>query len=971
MDIQGFYRNTCRGALLRIIICSVGMLCATQAFSSDWSNFIINYNKSLYGKGAQTWEVDTYGESWVYFANQNGMVQYDGNSWSIFPLHNNSDVRSVLPSTAQKRIYAGGINEFGYFEPDHNGKLAYTCLSDSLSEEERAIGNVWGIHEADHILYVQGDNEVVKFLNGKFTVIDTGHKIDCSDMVKGVLYVGTDNGVLVLVGNTFFPLRGAEMLTTKRIRGIVPYRTGIIVVTSDGLYHYDGERCVPLTTGLERFFAENEIFCVAASDEAIALGTVHKGIVLIDYETFGVKYFNENNGLQNNTVLSLAFDAQRNLWAGLDKGIDYVCLNSPLTNLYTYPYSYGTGYDAILAGDRLYLGTNRGLFYTDYPVVLNADRPDIRPVPHSSGQVWSLQRVGDELFCLHDRGMFLVEGLSLKRIGQLNGTWACRPVAGNDHQMFVGTYSGLYLLEKRAGEWVVARRIAGTTESFRFFEQESAQVIWVSDLNNCMRVELDADLTKVVKQTSFGVNEGLPSDRQIRVNKIAGKLYFSTPNGVYEYNADRQRMEYAQEISSQLNGTASAYSCIKEYNNHIFGLNRQEVCISNLVTYKQGSATFVLPIEVPAVDLVQGAETLIPLSDSLLIIPNDNGFALAKIPVRKLRKAHDNVRVKNVYLSYPQDSLIYTDNFLERKEKPVMSYAYNAVRFEYGITSFMHGEEVNYQFRLDGNEWSTLTKATIKEYSNLPEGNHTFEVKAVFPDSMSAVDAFTFQILPPWHRTPAAYTGYLIVLILLMWYIYKWDDIRVERKKEQAVVEKDKELQEKEREFEKENARKERQIIQLEKEKLEHDLHYKSQEMANLMINFVRKNEILTEIKSDLLKVISASKTGGGKDVKQMLLVVSNKIDSNINSDDVLRRIEEQFDLVHNNFMKHLQAKHSDLTVNERMMCAYLKMNLSSKEIAPLLNISVRGVETMRYRIRKKLMLEREDSLTDYLNTKL
>ncbi len=100
-------------------------------------------------------------------------------------------------------------------------------------------------------------------------------------------------------------------------------------------------------------------------------------------------------------------------------------------------------------------------------------------------------------------------------------------------------------------------------------------------------------------------------------------------------------------------------------------------------------------------------------------------------------------------------------------------------------------------------------------------------------------------------------------------------------------------------------------------------------------------------------------------------MVLNNKIDSNIQNDEVLRRIEEEFDLIHNNFMKHLGEKHPNLSPNERIMCAYLKMNLSTKEIAPLINISVRGVETLRYRLRKKLGLSREESLTDYLEQHL
>ena len=102
-----------------------------------------------------------------------------------------------------------------------------------------------------------------------------------------------------------------------------------------------------------------------------------------------------------------------------------------------------------------------------------------------------------------------------------------------------------------------------------------------------------------------------------------------------------------------------------------------------------------------------------------------------------------------------------------------------------------------------------------------------------------------------------------------------------------------------------------------------------------------------------------------------MILLTNNKIDSNIESDDVLKRIEEQFDIIHNNFMLHLQAKYPDLSVNERMMCAYLKMNLSTKEIAPLLNMSIRGVETLRYRLRKKFDLSRDENLIDFLNSKI
>ena len=325
----------------------------TRVFGTDWNSFIVNFDKNLYGKGIQTWQIAPYDDQWVYFANKNGMVQFDGCTWSLFPMNNFLDVRSVLSSVSQKRIYVGGVNEFGYYEPGADGALEYHCMSDTLESDIRYLGNVWGIYEVDNMLYLQGDNRIVKHWDGNYSLVQMKGKIDCSSLIGGVLYVGTDNGVQVLVGNAFLPLRGAEALKGKRIRGILPYREGVLVVTAyDGLYYCDGYVMMPYLTGAEDFIKDNEVFCAAKQGDKIALGTIHKGVLLVDCESGSLDYFNENNGLWNNTVLSLAFDETGNLWAGLDRGVSYICLNSPLTNLYSRPWSWGTGYTAAVESGR-------------------------------------------------------------------------------------------------------------------------------------------------------------------------------------------------------------------------------------------------------------------------------------------------------------------------------------------------------------------------------------------------------------------------------------------------------------------------------------------------------------------------------------------------------------------------------------------------------------------------------------------
>ncbi len=939
---------------------------------AEWNSFIINFDKSVYGKGTQTWQIAPYDGKWTYFANRNGMLQFGGDEWSIYRLNNASDLRSVFLSSAQKRIYAGGINEFGYFKPSTDGSLVYHCLSDSLDNSIRFLGNVWGIHESDNILYFQGDDRVVKCINGNYTPIVMDAKIDCSSMVNGTLYVGTDKGVWMLVGNTFFPLPGGDILASKRIRGVIPYKSGILVVTAyNGLFFSDGITVKPFSTSGDLFMRENEVFCVAKNGDQIALGTIHKGLMLIDLSTGKLSFFNENNGLHNNTVLSVAFDALGNLWAGLDSGIDYICLSSPFTNLYSYPYSYGTGYTAAVKNNYLYLGTNRGLYYTSYPVKLDGNLPDINVIPQSSGQVWNLCSIGDELFCLHDRGMFLVQGVSMKKIAGISGAWSCQAVVGHPDLMFVGVYNGFYLVGKKNGEWNVICKISGLNDSCRLFEQESDRVIWVYNSDHVTRLELSSDLCRIEKIKEYGRNDGFPTERDMYVAKIEGRIYFATARGVFMHNPATDAMEPCLAMNNLLNGE-TAYSRLVEYQDNLISLSSHEICVTNLGTYKRGANTTITPIQQSLIELVPNFETVIPLSDSVLIIPNEEGFSMFRFHSSKQRQDRSkSLYIRNMYLSLPKDSCVYTANFLEEKPVPRIAYRMNSVRFEYGLSFFTFGDDIRFQYRLNKEEWSNFSAVRTKEYSSLTEGGYTFEVKAIFPDGTISMDEISFAILPPWYRSLVAYVCYGVLFLLTLWCIYLWDDLRVKRKKHQAVLEKDKKMQQMELAYKEEKLSNERQIMQLEKEKLEYDLQHKSQEMANLMINFVRKNEMLTEIKSGIFKVYSSLKGEGARDGKQQLMLINNKIDANIQSDEVLKRIEDQFDLIHNNFMKRIQAKHPDLSNNERMMCAYLKMGLSTKEMAPLLNISVRGVETIRYRLRKKFDLDREDGLMEYLNNQL
>ena len=117
----------------------------------------------------------------------------------------------------------------------------------------------------------------------------------------------------------------------------------------------------------------------------------------------------------------------------------------------------------------------------------------------------------------------------------------------------------------------------------------------------------------------------------------------------------------------------------------------------------------------------------------------------------------------------------------------------------------------------------------------------------------------------------------------------------------------------------------------------------------------------LPSIREDLKTCVVGEDVKDSAEIRRRLTVLAARIDENIQSDDIFRRFEEEFDLINDNYIKNLSAQYPELRRNELLLAAYLKMELSSKEIAPLLGISVRGVESMRYRLRRKMGISRND----------
>ena len=156
----------------------------------------------------------------------------------------------------------------------------------------------------------------------------------------------------------------------------------------------------------------------------------------------------------------------------------------------------------------------------------------------------------------------------------------------------------------------------------------------------------------------------------------------------------------------------------------------------------------------------------------------------------------------------------------------------------------------------------------------------------------------------------------------------------------------------------------EKEIVALKNEKLQAELKNKNTELASTAMHLVQKGDLLSKIKEELTRL---KKNSGGElapdDFKKLIRALKEED----NMDEEWHQFSTHFDTVHLNFLRSIKRRYPILTPNELKLCAYLHMNLSSKEIAQHMKISVRGVEISRYRLRKKLQISTETNLFDFL----
>jgi len=928
-----------------------------------------------YSGGTQNWAIIRDNNGWIYAANNSGLLQFDGFSWHLF---SNGMIIRTAYHDGKERIYVGAFNNFGYFSPNEKGALVYHSLSDRLEEQYRNFSDVWDIYCIDHSIYFVSYNHIFKLTNDEITVIKSKERMLCSTNINSNLYVFKENtGVFLQTGQLFIPLASTENIGNYHISEILPYRNQKILMITEynGIYVYDNSTTTPLLTQNDALLKSSQLYCAQIRNDKIYIGTIKSGLIIVDILTGEVEQYDVQSGLQNNSVLSLSLTPEGNIWLGLDNGISYLETTSPLSSLYTINQNYGVGYTSVIHKGRIYFGTNQGLFYSPWPIQ-DIRHLTLHPVRNADGQVWNLTIVGKTLFCGHNNGAFIVkDGTATPLVGK-NGFWNFTPVTGDTTRIVAGSYTGLVLLENKGTEsvpeWKYIRKIKGFDCSVRYIKyDEKDSIWWIFDGTGFSAIKLDRTYSKVISYQHYQNRDDL---YKTHLFKDKGRVYFTTDSGICRYNSIKKDLELSEEWNQRIGNRHYVRVIDDNESNRIWYIQSGKLKINR--STPQGYVIDSISTSRLPNSLMGGFENINKVDSTTYVISTLDGFSLYRTVSDSLPCPSNTYKflIKKVIISSGNeeiDSYFYngllTDKLhqaIVRKYRPNASY-----RFEMNPDMNSY-DKTTYSVQLKGldEQMLQLDASGIKEYTGLKEGNYTFLVRAYNQYTHQyEVEEISLKILPPWYRSICAYIIYILIIAASGYGIYRLLNRRFNKQHQKCLDELKEESLKREFKLKEEALAREKKIIELENNKLQQELLLKSQELSNSMFYVIQKQEIFTFMQDELQKISAHLRKEQAKDALRKLNRLLEKVHANIEDEDNWQKLENNFNIVHNNFLSRIKEQYPDLTSSELKLAAYIRMDLITKEVAPLFNLSERGMESARYRLRKKLGLLREESLSKFL----
>jgi DNA-binding CsgD family transcriptional regulator len=901
------------------------LLVSIQSYSQELLPFVENYNKANYQGDNQTWNVVQGSDDAMYFANNHYLLRYDGVKWEKNMLPNKTIIRSIY--VVGDKIYSGSYKEFGYWLRK-NGKMNYVSISrgkavfDDIENEE-----IWKIFEFNKIIYFQSFNAIYHYDGSSIKKIKLPFLISyCYPIGNQVLIASVSSGVYRMLDSGIEKVEGWDILENNVIHDIEKFQNKTYFFTKkNGVYVEENGVLNSWKNPLnETLKTANINVAHFLKNNKIAIGTSSRGIYIYDFDTNSHINIDRNNALMNNSILSIGLDNENDLWLGLDNGIAHIEINSPTAIFSDNSGTLGSVYSVVKTDKGYLMASNHGVFKYENNI--------FSLIPNSEGQAWNISKINKKYIIGHNEGTYIYENNVFSKLNNINGGWNL--VKSNVNEWYLQTsYSGI-VIYKNAKDFSNNIFVKGILKPIKYAAQDKKNEIWAADnYRGLYRINYnDAFETTNVENITQKSKENI-NDFGVKIFEFRNEILFLINKTWYTYNSISNQLVKNDLFNSNFGNTSDI---VKIDEDHFLVLQEGLLYqfdaegnnfIRNLIQEKYYKGKII--------------------NDNLRIFKNGGSYLLnlddGFISLQLKRKTAVKPKIK--IEAFNDDNLVANDSKIKYNSELLI----NVISGIYGST------KPSLFYKLDKSAVYSSVASGLIVLNNLDSGSHSLIIYNHDGATYNRVSSFAFYVAMPWYFSFWMLLLYLVLIGSILLVYYRWNKMRYAQKLK---------LQEEELKHQKKileielKAENELNSQEYEKHILELELQSKSSEVTGKSLSIAKQSEMIESIQGILDREIDLNK-------------VKSEINKTIKINAVNKHEWETFETnlnqIHNEFIIKLTKKYTELTPKDIKLCVYLKMNLSSKEIAPMMNISYRGVELHRYRLRKKLQLVQDDNLSRFL----
>ncbi|MBI2968032.1 MAG: SpoIIE family protein phosphatase [Bacteroidetes bacterium] len=773
-----------------------------------------NYTTKDYLALPQNWAIVQDKRGVLYFSNNQCILEYDGVNWRQILVTNESNIRSLcMDSTGV--IYVGAQDEFGFLQSDSSGNMRYNSLTGLISDnKDKEFGDVWTCYATREGIFFQTSQKIFRYKDKTIKVwlaeeTQTFHKMF---YVHNRLLVRQRSvGLLELSGERLLRLPGGELFAEENIYFMVPFspvdeRVVLLNTSIRGLFtmalppgesqtsEYGSELIVlkSFPTQIDPFFFRYKIYNgILVQDDAVSVGTINKGIAVINRKGQLVDFLSKEIGLQDETIYSQFLDKEHNLWLGLNNGITRVDITSPITIFNDNNGLSGVVQSIARFKDTLYTATNLGVFYL-VPRSLRVNEKNPKPeyprfvqIKDFSDECWALLSFRHysppHLLVASNTGIYQIENNKARLLVKPN-TWVLHRSEKDSNRVFAGYVDGFASFYWSRNKWVYEGAFPEFEEEIQSLAEDPDGNLWLGGPRGVFRATLkysggpvnNGDMTGQVVIDTFGTKNGILSD-YVYVSRVQEKVIFAAPG--YLFHFDGENFIHDSSFGTQfIDNSSGVHRIIEDDHGNIWLPNYtlQEGILELGFATKNSNGKYEF-ITKPFAAFSDELPYAIYPEPNTVWLGSTVGILRFDYSVLKKYDIPFNSIIRKVI---NEDSVIFNGTYYDKDKissviqphelKVVLPYLFNSLNFEFSSASYSDEAKSLYSYYLEGfdknwSEWSNETKAV---YTNFPEGLYYFRVKAKNIYGNESTEAvYEFTILPPWHRTWWAYTGYVLFFI--------------------------------------------------------------------------------------------------------------------------------------------------------------------------------------------------------------